>query len=55
MVCKRCFADNEESERFKKKVSTKEYESHELRNLIILAVIALILLGFMLVAYLRKT
>ena len=54
MVCKVCFADNQESARFKKKVSTEHYDTHEKRNLIILAIVALILLGFMLVAYLRK-
>jgi len=54
MVCKVCFADNQESERFKKKISTKEYDTHEKRNLIVLAFIAVVLLGFMLAAYLRK-
>ena len=53
MVCKVCFADHQESARFRKKISTKHYDTHEKRNLIILAAIAVVLLGFMLAAYFR--
>jgi hypothetical protein len=54
MVCKVCFADNQESARFRKKISTKEYESHEMRNLIILASIALVLALIVVINHFRK-
>ena len=54
MVCKRCFADHQESARFRKKIPTKHYERHEKRNLIILASLALLLLLIVVVTHFSK-
>jgi len=54
MVCKVCFANNEESMKFKKKISTEHYDRHEKRNLIILAALALALLLVVVIQHFRK-
>src|SRR5215207_5044932 len=54
MVCKVCFASNEETERFKKKISTEHYDRHEKRNLLILAALALALLLVVVIQHFRK-
>jgi len=43
-ICRRCYEDHKESKKkIVKKVATKQYEEHEKRNLIILAVVFVIL------------
>ena len=49
MICRSCFGHHQETARFKKKVSTKGYEAHEKRNLMILGGL-FVLLG-VIVAY----
>jgi hypothetical protein len=54
MVCRKCFGDYQETARFKKKVSTKHYESHDKVRLIILAVIAGVLAMFVLASLIKR-
>ena len=39
MICRKCYADHQETAQYKKKVSTKTYDMLEKRRLIVLAVV----------------
>ena len=51
MICRKCYGDHQETSRFRKKVSTKHFEKHEKKTLMILVTVFGVLAAIVAYAY----